>query len=92
MGKGLQKKSSVMNTKAMISQPGFLQNENIFKRLYVFEQFYVHSKTERKVMQNVPISLLPPHVHSLPHYQHPFPFTYSTRIQTITQSWEELRM
>ena len=39
--------------------------------LFVFkEQFQVHGKVERKV-QEFPIYPLPPHMHSLPHYQHP---------------------
>ena len=51
-----------------------------------------YSKIERRVVQRFPVSLLPRDVHSLPHFQHPFPFIYSTTIQTITRRWKELRM
>ena len=47
---------------------------SLYIYIYIFfafkEQFQVHSKVERKV-QRFSIYLLPPQVHSLPHYQHP---------------------
>ena len=41
-------------------------------RLFFFKQFQVHSRTEHKV-QRFPIYPLPPHMHSLLHYQHSSP-------------------
>lgn len=42
------------------------------KRVFFLKQFQVHNKLQRKV-QRFLIHPLPPHVHSLLHYQHPHP-------------------
>lgn len=47
---------------------------DFFNRLFL-EQFYVHSKIERKV-QRFLIYSLSPDVHNLPHCQHPEPESY----------------
>lgn len=44
---------------------------NYFLRLYFLEQFKVHRKIEVTVRW-CPMYTLPPHMHSLPHWQHPY--------------------